>query len=253
MGNSKPPIKNMGNSDPTINEQYGKTTEHFVEIHYVCYNCRKTTEHFVEIHYVCYNSRMTAEHFVEIHHDDNRTLCGDSLCNNYSTCISTSSTKKICIATECSEPVPFLENGIILRQNYNPPSVTFGCQQNYIAVGQGNTTTCTPGGKWSPLSLICEFLGSIRLQSGSSPNEGRVELSINNTWGTICDDAWTETEARVVCQMMGYTGIATPRTAAYFGEGEGPIWLDGVKCSGSESHLLLCEHSPIGSHNCYHF
>ncbi|XP_061196024.1 uncharacterized protein LOC133204314 [Saccostrea echinata] len=98
--------------------------------------------------------------FEEVTADDkNRTLCGKTPCNSYSTCISTSSSKNFCIATECSESVPFLENGIIVSQTYSPPSVTYGCQENYIAVGQGNTTQCTPGGKWTPLSLICEDLG----------------------------------------------------------------------------------------------
>ena len=40
--------------------------------------------------------------------------------------------------------------------------------------------------------------------------------------------------------------------AAQFGEGEGPILLDDVRCSGGESHIVECKHRSIGVHNCDH-
>ena len=40
---------------------------------------------------------------------------------------------------------------------------------------------------------------------------------------------------------------------AYFGEGNGSIWLDNVICSGTESDLLSCSHNGLGVHNCVHF
>ena len=40
---------------------------------------------------------------------------------------------------------------------------------------------------------------------------------------------------------------------AFFGQGTGPIWLDNVFCTGSETELLECPHNGIGNHNCIHF
>ena len=39
---------------------------------------------------------------------------------------------------------------------------------------------------------------------------------------------------------------------AYFGAGTGPIYLDDVVCTSSDSHLLECSSRPILSHNCDH-
>ena len=45
---------------------------------------------------------------------------------------------------------------------------------------------------------------------------------------------------------------AIARDGALFGEGSGPIVLDNVQCSGSESMILDCTANDIGVHNCDH-
>jgi len=46
--------------------------------------------------------------------------------------------------------------------------------------------------------------GKLRLAGGNIANEGRVEICLNNWWGTVCDDHWGKTEAAVVCRQLGY-------------------------------------------------
>ena len=48
-------------------------------------------------------------------------------------------------------------------------------------------------------------MGQLRLAEGNIPNEGRVEICLNNHWGTVCDDLWGHIEATVVCRQLGYT------------------------------------------------
>ena len=52
-------------------------------------------------------------------------------------------------------------------------------------------------------ALRCSH-GDLRLAGGATPNEGRVEICFNETWGTVCDDAWGNEDANVVCAQLGY-------------------------------------------------
>ena len=45
---------------------------------------------------------------------------------------------------------------------------------------------------------------SVRLVGGTMKS-GRVEILHNNTWGTICDDAFTVQSAGVLCHMLGFS------------------------------------------------
>lgn len=47
--------------------------------------------------------------------------------------------------------------------------------------------------------------GSIRLADGAEEYEGRLEVCINNHWGTVCDDIYNVEEAVVVCNRLGFT------------------------------------------------
>ena len=52
--------------------------------------------------------------------------------------------------------------------------------------------------------------------------------------------------------MLLNTG-ATSTGTAFFGQGEGPIFLDDTACTGNETRLIDCGSSGIGAHNCLHF
>ncbi|XP_065153009.1 neurotrypsin [Paramisgurnus dabryanus] len=92
----------------------------------------------------------------------------------------------------------------------------------------------------------------VRLVDGESRMEGRVEVFINGQWGSVCDDGWNDINAGVVCRQLGFTGVSKARSMAYFGEGQGPIHLDNVKCVGTEASLGECSAVGSDAHDCRH-
>ena len=46
----------------------------------------------------------------------------------------------------------------------------------------------------------------VRLVNGSTrPPQGRVEIGINGTQGTVCGDRFDNRDAGVICNMLGYS------------------------------------------------
>ncbi|XP_048016490.1 deleted in malignant brain tumors 1 protein-like isoform X2 [Megalobrama amblycephala] len=93
---------------------------------------------------------------------------------------------------------------------------------------------------------------SIRLVNGSNNCSGRVEILYDDQWGTVCDDHWDIEDAEVVCRQLGCGRAVSAHSNAHFGQGNDPIWLDNVRCSGSELFLTQCSHNPFGDHDCRH-
>ena len=78
-------------------------------------------------------------------------------------------------------------------------------------------------------------------------------MNYNGEWGTVCDDGWDDTDGDVVCRQLGFRSWGIAIGSAYFGQGSGPIILDNVTCTGSESTLANCGHLGVGvTRSCNH-
>ena len=113
----------------------------------------------------------------------------------------------------------------------------------------------------------------MRLAGGSTTNVGRVEICANETWGTVCDDFWGPADAGVICRQLGFSRFsetkapvivllvntllflmnidATAVGSAFYGRGSGPIHIDDVACTGTETNVLQCTYDPVTS-DCGH-
>ncbi len=46
--------------------------------------------------------------------------------------------------------------------------------------------------------------GNVRLVGGSGSHEGRVEVCMNQAWGTICDNGWDSRDGNIICNQLGF-------------------------------------------------
>ena len=99
---------------------------------------------------------------------------------------------------------------------------------------------------------LAVLLPRVRLVGGRWKGEGRVEIFFHGKFGTVCDDDFDINDSRVVCRQLVFPDDVSAQGSAHFGGGSGQIWLDNVRCSGSESSIADCMHNGWGVGGCNH-
>ncbi|XP_021364794.1 galectin-3-binding protein-like [Mizuhopecten yessoensis] len=79
----------------------------------------------------------------------------------------------------------------------------------------------------------------VRLADSPRDGEGRVELFHDGVWGTVCDVLFGVAEAKLVCEVLGYSygGLLQPKMT--YGFGRGPIMVD-LDCPWDATNLGQC-------------
>uniref|UniRef100_A0A3B4B0Z8 Soluble scavenger receptor cysteine-rich domain-containing protein SSC5D n=1 Tax=Periophthalmus magnuspinnatus TaxID=409849 RepID=A0A3B4B0Z8_9GOBI len=159
--------------------------------------------------------------------------------------------KIVCRELECGAPQQLHET-----LNFGDS----GAQRGYTASCSGSVDSISQcriqesRGSCDGVFLSCagKNLFLVRLANGTGRCSGRVEVFHDGQWGTVCDDMWDIHEAEVVCRAMDCGSAQMVTFSAFFGQGDGNIWLDDLNCLGNESSLVHCQHPSFGENNCGH-
>uniref|UniRef100_A0A8B9T393 SRCR domain-containing protein n=1 Tax=Anas platyrhynchos TaxID=8839 RepID=A0A8B9T393_ANAPL len=106
------------------------------------------------------------------------------------------------------------------------------------------TGLCWVGDRWG------EVYTGFRLVNGSRACEGRVEVAVLGTWGTLCASRWDLSDAHVLCRHLGCGFAESIPGGGHFGRGTGPVWRDSFHCDGTEAHLGQCPVTALGASPC---
>ncbi|KAH3863004.1 deleted in malignant brain tumors 1 protein-like [Dreissena polymorpha] len=134
-------------------------------------------------------------------------------------------------------------------------NIQFNCQGTEPDLtqcrGWSNSFSPSAGYQGYDVALSCERT-QLRLQDGDTSHSGRVEMFIKGDWHSICDTGFDDSEAQVVCNMLGLhsTGIAKAYRGSHFGQGAGEIVIGSLTCKGNEADIMEC--NPAFDSSCNH-
>eukprot|EP00118_Oscarella_pearsei_P005268 m.24021 g.24021 ORF g.24021 m.24021 type:complete len:1002 (+) comp28562_c0_seq2:1525-4530(+) len=121
--------------------------------------------------------------------------------------------------------------------------------------GEEAGVVCDTGPTTTPTSAVItpsRQTPPIRLADGASSHEGRIEIFHGGQWGTVCDDGWSLSDAKVACRQLGFSDADLAATRASYGPGNGTILMSQVRCQGTESALANCLFDGWEKHACSH-
>ncbi|XP_019919461.2 uncharacterized protein [Magallana gigas] len=124
------------------------------------------------------------------------------------------------------------------------------CNSTYAFCGKP-TPTCYCRAQYNRLGLACE--DSIRLYGNKTDNEGILQLYINRTWTTFCDNNFKYKESLVACRQLHLpTRYVTFRTVLDFQNPDTSMAIIyNTYCNGTETSLSECRLSSYGR-SCTH-
>ena len=103
------------------------------------------------------------------------------------------------------------------------------------------------------IETYLNLVPQVRLVGGNGVTTGHVEVYYYNTWGTVFRHGWDLNDATVVCRELGFPGAISSSCCAAVRQGNRPIWLYNVQCTGNETSLSSCSHELEGSYYSFYY
>nr|XP_021330842.1 soluble scavenger receptor cysteine-rich domain-containing protein SSC5D-like [Danio rerio] len=162
----------------------------------------------------------------------------------------------VCRELGCGEPVDAL-SGAHFGQGTGP--IWMG-----VVLCTGSESTLKACGSWGWEKHNCDHSGdagiicsgnrskhNLQLVGGSRCS-GRLEILHNQTWMSVCDAAFDQQDAEVVCRELDCGAPVQVLRAAAFDKGDAQMWTQEIHCRGDESQIHLCPTSTLYENNCTH-
>ncbi|XP_042559584.1 scavenger receptor cysteine-rich type 1 protein M130-like [Clupea harengus] len=128
----------------------------------------------------------------------------------------------------------------------------FRCSGHETHLGNCSTPQMLNCSSSLHVTIVCSGHQPVRLVGSGGDCAGRLEVSHNGSWGTVCDDSWDREDAQVVCRQLQCGTALRAEVPASFHPGDVPIWLSEVGCAGDETSLWECPSAGWGHHDCSH-
>ncbi|XP_016112811.1 scavenger receptor cysteine-rich type 1 protein M130-like, partial [Sinocyclocheilus grahami] len=156
----------------------------------------------------------------------------------------------VCRELDCGEPVDALTDDQF-GHGSGPvwmSALCIGSESTLKNCGSSgwSTNVCTHN---SNAGVICSGHKPSRLAAGFHLCSGRLEILHDQTWMSVCDAAFDQQDAEVVCRELDCGAPVQVLGAAAFGKGDTQMWTQEIQCRGNESQISFCSISSH-KHNC---
>ncbi|XP_016377169.1 scavenger receptor cysteine-rich type 1 protein M130-like, partial [Sinocyclocheilus rhinocerous] len=156
----------------------------------------------------------------------------------------------VCRELDCGEPVDALSDAQV-GLGSGPTWMN-----NVVCIGSESTLKKCGSITWG-FQGVCQsksagvICSGVRLVGGSHCS-GRLEILHDQTWMSVCDAAFDQQDAEVVCRELDCGAPVQVLGAAAFGKGDTQMWTQEIQCRGNESQIHLCPTSLPHKYNCSH-
>ncbi|CAD5124263.1 DgyrCDS12557 [Dimorphilus gyrociliatus] len=125
-----------------------------------------------------------------------------------------------------------------------------GTEKNLLDCERGNRFELNNCSDQHDAAVICfndTSEKTIEFSINGSSSEGRVMVEVGGTRATLCNIAFNQVSASILCKQNGFSeGFILKDTTEYekdTGLDKIPIWVHNLKCSGQEKTLRECPHT----------
>ncbi|KAG1952922.1 deleted in malignant brain tumors 1 protein-like [Pimephales promelas] len=154
----------------------------------------------------------------------------------------------VCRELDCGEPVDALSDA-----HFGPGSKPFRMKSAMCAGSESTLKKCV---FMQPTDLdVClnksaqVICSEVRLVGGSRCS-GRLEILDDQSWVSVCDAAFDQQDAEVVCRELDCGAPVQVLGEDAFGKGDAQMWTQEIQCRGNESQIHFCSKTPSHKHNC---